>query len=84
MRVRERIEGSTSCALGAHNSQMVRGLGSSISMSSTFVVRSSMRSTSWMMMMRHGAVLGVCSAVPMRLRRSAMPIVTLSVESVGT
>ena len=71
MRVRERMVGSTSWALGAHSSQMrCCGLGSSISFKSTLVVRSSMRSTSSMMMMRHGAVPGICSEVVMMSRTS--------------
>ena len=65
MRVRERMVGSTSWALGAHSSQMQCSAGSSISFKSTLVVRSSMRSTSSMMMMRHGAVAGICSEVVM-------------------
>ena len=83
-RVRERIVGSTSCALGAHSSQIVCAEGSSISLSSTFVVRSSMRSVFSMMMIRQGAVLGICSLSVTRSRTSSMPIVTLSVESVTT
>ena len=84
MRVRERMVGSTSCALGAHSSHMVCGLGSSISLSSTLVVRSSMRSTSSMMMIRHGAVLGICSEVRISWRTSSMPMVTLLVANVVT
>ena len=84
IRVRERIVGSTSCALGAHNSQIVCSLGSSISLSSTFVVRSSMRSTSSMMMTRHGAVLGICSLMPISSRTSSMLMVTLFVARTVT
>ena len=84
MRVRERMVGSTSWALGAHSSQMVCGLGSSISFNSTLVVRSIMRSTSSMMMMRHGAVPGICSDVVMMSRTSSMPMVTLLVASTLT
>ena len=84
MRVRERIVGSTSWALGAHSSQIVCSLGSSISLSSTFVDRSSMRSTSSMMMTRHGAVLGICSDLAIRSRTSSIPIVTLFVASTVT
>ncbi len=84
MRVRERMVGSTSCALGAQSSQMVCALGSSISFSSTLVVRSSMRSTSSMMMIRQGAVLGICSEVAMMSRTSSMPMVTLLVDNTVT
>ena len=84
MRVRERMVGSTSWALGAHSSQMQCSAGSSISFSSTLVVRSSMRSTSSMMMMRHGAVAGICSEVVMISRTWSMPMVTLLVASTVT
>ena len=52
VRTRERMVGMRSASLGAHRIQTVRGGGSSSALSSTFEVRSVMRSASSMIMTR--------------------------------
>ena len=84
MRVRLRMVGRTSSELGAHNSHIVRSAGSSTSLSSTFVVRSSILSTSSIIMMRQGVVEGICSESATSLRTSSIDIVTRSVASTVT
>jgi hypothetical protein len=52
VRTRERIVGMRSASLGAHRIHTVRGGGSSSALSSTFEVRSAMRSASSMIITR--------------------------------
>ena len=84
MRTRERMVGSTLWRDGAHRIQMVRGAGSSISLSSTFVARSAMRPMSLTMTTRHGPVDGICSDESTKARTSSMGMATLSVARTVT
>ncbi|TWG85140.1 adenylate cyclase [Cellulosimicrobium cellulans J34] len=72
---------STSCGLGAHRIHTVCGAGSSIALSSTFVVRSAMRSASSTTMTRRRPCEGLRLATVTRSRTSSILIVTSSVAT---
>ncbi len=72
---------STSCGLGAQRIHTVWGAGSSIALSSTFVVRSAMRSASSTTITRRRPWDGLRLATVTRSRTSSILIVTSSVAT---
>ena len=74
----------TSAGEGAQSIQTVRGVGSSMALSSTLVVRSAIRSASSTTMIRHRPDEGRFPAVDTSSRASSMVMVTFSVRTNAT
>ena len=83
-RHRDRMVGSTSSTDGAQSSHTVRGVGSSIALSRTLLVRSASRSASSTTRTCHRPPDGWVAARPTRLRTSLIRKLTPSVRTTST
>ncbi len=83
-RQRERIVGSTSSTVGAHSSQTVRAVGSSIAFSRALHACSVKRSESSTIMICHRSPDGARPARRTRSRTSSTPMDSFSVRTIRT